>query len=106
MFFFCTNSCCYQHKQHNDYQNSVQGGESKQFLISGDDFLPVFIFSIANATLNKPVMICDYLYELGDPVTMGGESGYYLCSFASALTFLSHIQDDGSCPDDLIVKQG
>ncbi|RHY30778.1 hypothetical protein DYB32_004026 [Aphanomyces invadans] len=50
-------------------------------VLSGDDFLPIFIFVIVHAHLTNPLVLLRVLNVLSDPEKRMGESGYYLASY-------------------------
>ena len=63
--------------------------EMKQEL-GADDFLPIFIYCVIQADMERPCALCVLLRTLCEPTNRIGEIGYYLASFEAALT---HIQE-------------
>jgi hypothetical protein len=59
-------------------------------LLSADDFLPIFIFCVIQAEMDRPCALCVLLRTLCDRVNGIGEIGYYLASFEASI---SHIQE-------------
>ncbi|RLO06645.1 hypothetical protein DYB28_016197, partial [Aphanomyces astaci] len=57
-------------------------------VLSGDDFLPIFIYVIVNADISNPLVLLRVLNVLSDPEKRMGESGYYLASYEAALEHL------------------
>lgn len=58
--------------------------------LSADDFLPIFIFCVIQAEMDRPCALCVLLRTLCDGVNGIGEIGYYLASFEASI---SHIQE-------------
>lgn len=54
-------------------------------VLSGDDFLPIFIYVIVHSDLAAPIMTQVLLNRLCDPEKRRSESGYYLATFEAAL---------------------
>jgi Vacuolar sorting protein 9 (VPS9) domain len=71
--------------------HTMQGprDEMKQEL-GADDFLPIFIYCVIQADMERPCALCVLLRTLCEPTNRIGEIGYYLASFEAALT---HIQE-------------
>jgi hypothetical protein len=59
-------------------------------LLGADEFLPIFIFCVLQAEIERPCALCVLLRTLCDPVNRLGEVGYYLASFEATIT---HIQE-------------
>ncbi|OQR89721.1 hypothetical protein ACHHYP_06095 [Achlya hypogyna] len=57
--------------------------------LSGDDFLPVFIYVIVQSRLAHPLVLLRTLNALSDPEKRRGQNGYYLASFEAALEHLA-----------------
>lgn len=55
-----------------------------------DDFLPIFIYCVVQAEMERPCALCVLLRTLCEPTNRIGEIGYYLASFEAAIT---HIQE-------------
>jgi hypothetical protein len=58
--------------------------------IGADDFLPMFIFCVVQAEMDRPCALCVLLRTLCDRINRIGEIGYFLASFEAAIT---HIQE-------------
>jgi len=55
-----------------------------------DQFLPIFIFCVVQAEIDRPCALCVLLRSLCDRINKIGEIGYYLASFEAAVC---HIQE-------------
>eukprot|EP01043_Picozoa_sp_COSAG02_P045588 COSAG02_NODE_4185_length_5653_cov_9.004861_3_plen_1007_part_00 len=62
----------------------------KAAFISGDDFLPIFIYIVVQSKLKKLSQMWHYMYYLADPVLLRGEGGYYLGVFEAAMHWISN----------------
>lgn len=58
--------------------------------LGADEFLPIFIYCVVQAEMERPCALCVLLRTLCDPSNRIGEVGYYLATFEAALT---HIQE-------------
>eukprot|EP00543_Licmophora_paradoxa_P006846 CAMPEP_0202447122 /NCGR_PEP_ID=MMETSP1360-20130828/5786_1 /ASSEMBLY_ACC=CAM_ASM_000848 /TAXON_ID=515479 /ORGANISM="Licmophora paradoxa, Strain CCMP2313" /LENGTH=247 /DNA_ID=CAMNT_0049064005 /DNA_START=283 /DNA_END=1026 /DNA_ORIENTATION=- len=58
--------------------------------LAADDFLPIFIYCVARAEMERPCALCVLLTTLCEPTNRIGEIGYYLATFEAAIT---HIQE-------------
>jgi hypothetical protein len=58
--------------------------------LGADDFLPIFIYCVVQADMERPCALCVLLRTLCDRMNRIGEVGYYLASFEAAIT---HIQE-------------
>jgi len=58
--------------------------------LGADDFLPIFIFCVVQAEMERPCALCVLLRTLCDKSNRIGEIGYFLASFEAAIT---HIQE-------------
>ena len=56
--------------------------------ISGDDFLPIFIYVVVQSQLSKLDQMWHYMFYLADPVLLTGEGGYYLGVFEAAIHYI------------------
>jgi predicted transcriptional regulator len=72
------------YKAHTFYQMDK---ESKK-LLSGDDFLPIFVYIASKVKFENPFLMVEMTLQLGDPKIMSSEQGYYLMVFLSALNVL------------------
>jgi hypothetical protein len=53
--------------------------------LGADDFLPIFIYCVVHAEMERPCALCVLLRNLCDPVNQIGEIGYYLLTFEAAI---------------------
>mmetsp|Transcript_7229 Transcript_7229/g.10580 ORF Transcript_7229/g.10580 Transcript_7229/m.10580 type:complete len:949 (-) Transcript_7229:931-3777(-) len=58
--------------------------------LGADDFLPIFIYCVVQAKIDRPCALCVLLRSLCEQKNLIGEVGYYLASFEAAIT---HIQE-------------
>jgi hypothetical protein len=63
-------------------------------VLSGDDFLPIFIYVIVHSELEFPIMTQVLLNRLCDPEKRRSESGYYLATFEAALHHILYVTED------------
>jgi len=63
---------------------------SEQALLGADKFLPIFIFCVVQAEMERPCALCVLLQNLCDRINRIGEIGYFLASFEAAV---AHIQE-------------
>jgi len=66
----------------------------KAAFISGDDFLPIFIYIVVQSQLKKLSQMWHYMYYLADPVLLRGEGGYYLGVFEASMHYISNWSPD------------
>lgn len=59
--------------------------------LGADEFLPIFIFSVVHAELDRPFALCTLLKSLCEQSKCIGETGYYLASFEAAIEYLKDI---------------
>ncbi|KAG7357050.1 vacuolar sorting protein 9 VPS9 domain containing protein [Nitzschia inconspicua] len=59
-------------------------------ILGADDFLPIFIYSVVRAEMERPCALCVLLRTLCDRTNRIGEIGYFLASFEAAVT---HVQE-------------
>ena len=59
-------------------------------VLGADDFLPIFIFCVVQAEMERPCALCVLLRTLCDRSNRIGEIGYFLASFEAAI---AHIQE-------------
>ncbi|KAF1314426.1 hypothetical protein FI667_g16676, partial [Globisporangium splendens] len=64
---------------------TVAAAEDHDDVLSGDDFLPIFVYVIVHSDLETPIMTQVLLNRLCDPEKRRSESGYYLATFEAAL---------------------
>jgi hypothetical protein len=67
--------------------------------LGADQFLPIFIFCVVQAEIDRPCALCVLLRSLCDRINQMGEIGYYLASFEAAVTHIQEIdlsEDVGS----------
>ena len=72
------------------YLQERNSGMGSQQELGADDFLPIFIYCVVQAEMERPCALCVLLQTLCEPTNRIGEIGYYLASFEAALT---HIQE-------------
>ena len=58
--------------------------------LGADQFLPILIYCVVMAAIERPCALCVLLRSLCDKVTRIGEGGYYLASFEASVV---HIRD-------------
>ena len=58
--------------------------------LAADDFLPVLIFAVVHASLDRrPLLARATLWALADPLMLQSEPGYYLTMFDAAVEYVS-----------------
>ena len=67
-------------------------------MLGADDFLPIFIYCVVKAEMERPCALSVLLRTLCDPINRIGEIGYYLACFESAIR---HIQELDLSVNDL-----
>jgi len=55
---------------------------------SADDFLPIFIYCVVQADIEKPCALSVLLQNMCDEFQLIGEIGYYLSSFEAAIAYI------------------
>lgn len=70
-----------------DDENEEDDNDEPKHL-GADDFLPIFIFCVIRAEMERPCALCALLRTLCDPINKMGEVGYYLASFEAAITHI------------------
>ncbi|KAE9355699.1 hypothetical protein PF008_g3950 [Phytophthora fragariae] len=70
-------------------------------VLSGDDFLPIFIYVIVHSDLEAPILTQVLLNRLCDPEKRRSESGYYLATFEAALHHILSLELPGAKTDGL-----
>jgi hypothetical protein len=60
-------------------------------VVGADEFLPVFIFCVVKANIDRPCALTILLRTLCDRSNSIGEIGYFLASFEAAITHLQEI---------------
>lgn len=72
-------------------KGGLQAGDEKNAVeLGADAFLPIFIYCVAKADLDRPCALGVLLKTLCDPLNRMGEIGYFLACFEAAIT---HIQE-------------
>jgi hypothetical protein len=66
--------------------------EHGDVILSGDDFIPIFIYVVVNSAVKDLETVSQYLCFLNDPDQLSGEGGYYLTVFSSTLEYLKKIE--------------
>lgn len=59
--------------------------------LGADEFLPIFIFSVVRAELERPFALCALLKSLCEQSKFIGETGYYLASFEAAIEYIREV---------------
>lgn len=72
----------------NEIVPTLNGDSPRSSTLSADHFLPIFIYSVVNAELERPSALCVLLRTLCDSTSRIGEIGYYQASFEAALTHI------------------
>lgn len=76
-------------KQDNDGSGSQE--EGTETYMGADKFLPIFIYCVVQAEMERPCALSILLRTLCDPINRLGETGYYLASFEAAVTHLHEL---------------
>ena len=76
-------------EEEEEEENAAESGAStksqEEDVLSGDDFLPIFIYVIVHSGLEAPILTQVLLNRLCDFEKRRSESGYYLATFEAAL---------------------
>lgn len=72
-------------------QKILSGGTATDKVLSGDDFLPIFIYIVAHSSVENIALSLEIMVQFCDPNVRLGEVGYYLACFEAAT---SHLLDD------------
>jgi hypothetical protein len=59
--------------------------------LGADEFIPIFIFSVTRADLERPFALCALLKSLCERSKFIGETGYYLASFEAAIKYIREV---------------
>jgi hypothetical protein len=59
--------------------------------LGADDFLPIFIFCVVRADMERPCALCVLLQTLCDKLNRIGEIGYFLASFQAAIAHITEL---------------
>ncbi|RLN59893.1 hypothetical protein BBJ29_001900 [Phytophthora kernoviae] len=78
---------------------AVPKQETQEDALSGDDFLPIFIYVIVHSDLEAPILTQVLLNRLCDPEKRRSESGYYLATFEAALHHILSLELPGAKAD-------
>jgi hypothetical protein len=70
---------------------SPKRGGNKEVHMGADEFLPIFIYCVVKAEMERPCALCVLLRTLCDPINRMGETGYYLASFEAAIAHLQEV---------------
>ena len=73
-----------------EHQNGSESNGECRLPLGADDFLPIFIFCVVHADMDRPCALAVLLRSLCEQTNRIGEIGYYLASFEAAIT---HIQE-------------
>mmetsp|Transcript_37773 Transcript_37773/g.87947 ORF Transcript_37773/g.87947 Transcript_37773/m.87947 type:complete len:871 (-) Transcript_37773:497-3109(-) len=74
----------YQEEHGREVQQEDGGTESTVPTLGADEFLPIFIYCVIQAELERPCALCILLRTLCEPSKIIGETGYYLSTFEAA----------------------
>ncbi|GMF09632.1 unnamed protein product [Phytophthora lilii] len=98
-------------QEHKDGEESKEGEAAagtdaaakmqEEDVLSGDDFLPIFIYVIVHSDLEAPILTQVLLNRLCDPEKRRSESGYYLATFEAALHHILSLELPGAKADGL-----
>ena len=80
-------------KEHNNNKEEEESSND-DMVLSGDDFLPIYIYVIVQCALPYLYSTLECLSCLCDPEKRLGESGYYLASFEAAIHHILSIDVD------------
>lgn len=77
-----------------------------QHFLGADEFLPVFIYVVVQARLQRPLLLKKLLWATCDPEVLRGEGGYYLTVYEAALSYvqglnLASVRSFGAMVDKL-----
>lgn len=64
---------------------------NEEAYMGADEFLPIFIYCVVKAEMERPCALCVLLQTLCDPINRIGETGYYLASFEAAIAHLQEV---------------
>jgi hypothetical protein len=67
--------------------------------LGADDFLPIFIYCVVQAEIERPCALCVLLRSLCDRINKIGEIGYYLLTFEAAITHCHEIDLTEDCEE-------
>jgi hypothetical protein len=67
------------------------GGED--LVLGADDFLPIFIYVLAQIQFHHAEIESEYMWGLLDPSLLTGEGGYYLTTLSSAVMVIKQIHE-------------
>jgi hypothetical protein len=59
--------------------------------LGADDFVPIFIYGVVQAEMERPCALCGLLRTLCARINKIGEIGYYLASFEAAITHFQKV---------------
>lgn len=76
-------------------KESEEPAKTEEDVLSGDDFLPIFIYVIVHSELEAPILTQVLLNRLCDPEKRRSESGYYLATFEAALHHILSLELPG-----------
>jgi hypothetical protein len=69
----------------------IHNGRPGPAPLGADDFLPIFIYCMVQAEMERPCALSVLLGTLCDPINRIGEIGYYLASFEAAIAHFREI---------------
>ena len=79
------------------FRVSAEGNNCRQQTLGADDFLPIFIFCVVHADLERPCALTVLLRALCDRNNKTGEIGYYLLSFEAAIAHCHEVDLTENC---------
>jgi len=79
-----------QHESSGNHDKKPGTHDGREVL-GADDFLPIFIFCIVRAEIERPSALCVLLQTLCHPSKRNGETGYFLASFEAAIEHIREI---------------
>jgi len=62
---------------------------SKTVVISGDELFPIMMYVVTRSSIQRPLVVYDYLMAMADETQLRSEPGYYLTLFGAVLQYLS-----------------
>ncbi|OWZ23594.1 hypothetical protein PHMEG_0001502 [Phytophthora megakarya] len=88
-----------QEQKHGEDARDSEASKTEEDVLSGDDFLPIFIYVIVHSDLEAPILTQVLLNRLCDPEKRRSESGYYLATFEAALHHILSLELPGAKAD-------
>ena len=82
-----------------EHDVSEHGIQSEHSRLGADNFLPVFIYCVVQAEIERPCALSVLLRTLCDRFNQIGEVGYHLASFEAAIAHIQEIDLTAELPD-------